>query len=216
MSVWVKDEHEVYRIRKFGELPWLDHGFGTRHSQGFNAFPAATVRQIHSDRVLSASGEPTCVGEGDAMITDQAGLRLAVRTADCIPVLLADRRRRIVAAVHAGWRGTLGRIAQGTVDRMRETYGTRAEDLEAAIGPGIGVCCFEVGSEVAALFGSPANERAHLDLHELNRQQLLDAGLGEGSIHVARLCTRCGETEFHSFRRDRERAGRMVSSIVIR
>jgi hypothetical protein len=211
-----KDEHHVYRFDALAAIEWLDHGFGTRHSAGFDALAAATVRQVHSDRVLRVVDGPGCVGEGDALMTDRAGIRLAVRTADCVPVLLADTRRRVIAAVHAGWRGTLAGISRKTVDRMREAYGSEPADIAAAIGPRIGGCCFEVGREVAALFRAGVEDKVHLDLAALNRGQLLEAGLSSRQIHVADLCTRCEAGEFHSFRRDRERAGRMVSSVLLR
>jgi hypothetical protein len=90
--------------------------------------------------------------QGDALLTSQPGLLLAVQTADCVPILLADPARRAVAAVHAGWRGTLARVVAKTVGRMRLEFGTRPADIVAAIGPAIGRCCYEVGPEVAQAF----------------------------------------------------------------
>ncbi len=112
------------------------------------------LNQIHSDipRVFSeAPGQPC---SGDALLTDRPGLLLAVQTADCVPVLLVDVKRRNVAAVHAGWRGTLARISQKAVGRMRLEYGSRPSDLLAAIGPSIGLCCYEVGVELVTQFQS--------------------------------------------------------------
>ncbi len=118
--------------------------------------PAATelvtLRQVHSDVIHEIRAAPTGVLRGDAAVTRKAGLLLAVQTADCIPILLADTRRRAVAAVHAGWRGTLARIATKTLGQMRMKFGTRARDVRAALGPGIGVCCYEVGIEVVQTF----------------------------------------------------------------
>jgi YfiH family protein len=114
-----------------------------------------------------------------------------------------------VAAVHAGWRGTAARIAQAAVRAMRARFGTAPEDLEAAIGPAIGACCYEVGPEVAAEFGKQG--RGHLDLPDINRRQLLESGVTAERIYASNLCTRCGDGDFHSFRRDREHAGRMYS-----
>lgn len=119
---------------------------------GAGDMPLVAMRQIHSDvaHVFSASpGEPP---QGDAAISDTSGLLLTVQTADCVPVLLADRKRRVVAAVHAGWRGTLARVVVKTLGRMRFEFGTRPEDVVAAIGPSIGRCCYEVGPEVAQAF----------------------------------------------------------------
>ncbi len=147
---------------------------------------------------------------------------VAVRTADCIPVLLADERRRAVAAVHAGWRGTAAGIAGRAADAMREQFGSEAGDLHAAIGPGIGECCYEVGPEVAAVFGrgEAANdivaERVHIDLAAENRRQLLEAGVTAERIYASNLCTQCLSDDFHSFRRDREASGRLFSFAGIR
>ena len=111
-----------------------------------------TLRQIHSDvvRVVSKSGLPA--PQGDAAICGRAGVFLGIQTADCVPILLADPRRRVVAAVHAGWHGTLARIAVKTLGRMRLEFGTNPGDVLAALGPAIGPCCYEVGPEVAQAF----------------------------------------------------------------
>ena len=116
-----------------------------------------TLRQIHSSlvrRVRIADAKRVAGWKGDGMMTDEPGLLLAIQTADCIPVLVADRKRRAVAAFHAGWRGTLKRIVEGGVNRMRVEFGSRPEDLVAAIGPGIGACCYAVGEEVRTEFTS--------------------------------------------------------------
>ncbi|MGA8531438.1 MAG: peptidoglycan editing factor PgeF, partial [Acidobacteriaceae bacterium] len=116
-----------------------------------------TFRQVHSSlvrRVQRADGERAPAWKGDGMMTDEPGVLLAIQTADCIPVLVADTKCRAVAAFHAGWRGTLKRIVEGGVNRMRVEFGSRPEDLIAAIGPGIGVCCYAVGDEVRSEFGS--------------------------------------------------------------
>jgi YfiH family protein len=119
------------------------------------------LRQIHSDvvhRVGGAkhAGRPSALPDspphGDAVFTRERGVLLAVQTADCVPILLADTKHRAVAAIHAGWRGTLQRIAEKTLGRMQMELGTRPEDVIAALGPGIGQCCYEVGTEVAKEF----------------------------------------------------------------
>ena len=116
---------------------------------------AVTLRQIHSDvahRVDASNAGAKDAPQGDALFTREPGLLLVVQTADCIPILLADPKRRAIAAIHAGWRGTLRRIAAKTLGRMHMEFGTRPEDVIAALGPGIGRCCYEVGSEVARDF----------------------------------------------------------------
>jgi hypothetical protein len=124
---------------------------------GDPATPLVTIRQIHST-VLVVAGAADAVREkpwkADGLMTDKPGLLLGVQTADCIPVLVADRKRRAVAAFHAGWRGTVERIVETGVGRMRLEFGSRPEDLIAAIGPGIGPCCYAVGEEVLSGFES--------------------------------------------------------------
>lgn len=120
-------------------------------------FPAITLRQIHSSilrRVGAADADVQATHKADGMMTDEPGVLLAIQTADCIPVLVADRRRRAVAGFHAGWRGTLKRIVENGVGRMRLEFGSKPEDLVAAIGPGIGQCCYAVGEEVRGEFES--------------------------------------------------------------
>jgi polyphenol oxidase len=112
------------------------------------------LRQFHSDMIHVINSAPDDAPRGDALITQMPGLLLAVQIADCTPILLADPENRVVAAIHAGWRGTLKRIAEKTVGRMRMVFGTRPRSVIAALGPGIGRCCYEVGPEVVKEFGS--------------------------------------------------------------
>ncbi len=111
-----------------------------------------TLKQIHSDAIHAVNDAPARQCKGDALITATPGLVIAVQTADCVPILLADPKRRVVAAVHAGWRGTLARIVMKTVGRMRMVYGTRPSDVRAGLGPGVGRCCYPVGLEVVQKF----------------------------------------------------------------
>jgi polyphenol oxidase len=190
------------------ELKWLNHGFGTR-ADSIPQESMASLKQIHSGIVLVGE-QIGCAGEGDALVTALAGVPVSVRTADCYPILLADERNRAVSAVHAGWRGTAARIAIRTLDEMHRLYGTTAADLYAAIGPGIGACCYEVGAEVARQFGL---EAGRIDLAAINLRQLLDAGVAEHRFDVLGGCTKCDAHLFHSYRRDQLAAGRMVSYI---
>jgi YfiH family protein len=112
------------------------------------------LKQIHSDVVQMFDAPPGQPCRGDASATDRAGLLLGVQTADCVPILLVDPKKRAVAAVHAGWRGTLQRIVVKAVGHMQMQFGTKAADLLAAVGPAIGGCCYEVGTEVAIQFQS--------------------------------------------------------------
>jgi len=209
----------IYRCDAFQQFIWQEHGFGTR-----NASPKVdlTLRQIHSDRVVSANGLRDRAEEGDALITDQTGRSIGVRTADCVPILLLDSERRAVAAVHAGWRGTAGEIVKRTVESMRQAFGTEPGDLYAAMGPCIRTCCYEVSEDVAqrfsALFPEWRDEdeaaRRCLDLAEGNRRQLITAGIRKDRIFDSCLCTTCQSAQFYSYRREPENPGRMVSSIA--
>ena len=122
---------------------------------GADKMEIVTLRQIHSDithRVDSSSALIKEAAQGDALITQEPSILLVVQTADCIPILLADTKRHAVAAIHSGWRGTLNRMAAKTLGRMQMEFGTRPEDVVAALGPGIGRCCYEVGPEVVVDF----------------------------------------------------------------
>jgi polyphenol oxidase len=209
--VFYKDSAEIYRVPELSALEWLVHGFGTRSAQ----LPAqlTTLKQIHSANCVFAEGRTGALGEGDALLDNTPGATLAIKTADCVPILLVDERLHAVAAVHAGWRGTVARIAQHAVAAMSQRFGSAPADLHAALGPAIGKCCYEVGPEVAIHFG--AHGRAHVDLIEANRGQLLAAGLPAGHIYAAGLCTMCFPEQFHSYRRDREAVGRMYSFVGI-
>jgi len=122
------------------------------------------VRQVHSSRVqrVTAADCGRLVGELDALITDEPGVPMILRFADCTPIILYDPVRRALGVAHAGWRGTLSRIAQRTAQAMVQAFGSRPADLLAGVGPSIGACCYEVGPEVAeatrATFGSDAGE----------------------------------------------------------
>jgi YfiH family protein len=119
--------------------------------------PLVTLRQIHSGILVHTAAADACREapyKADGLMTDEPGLLLGIQTADCIPVLVADKKRRVVAAFHAGWRGTVKRIVESGVGRMRLEFGSRPEDLIAAIGPGVGACCYAVGEEVLSSFES--------------------------------------------------------------
>ena len=197
----------MLKAPNLSSLDWLDHGFGQRDS----VYPAGilTLRQIHSDIVVAA-GSPVC--QGDALVSADA--TVGVRTADCVPVLLADPVTRSFAAVHAGWRGTAAHIVERGVTELFTRFGARPQDIIAAVGPSIGKCCYEVGPEVARRFtaaGVGVAGHVHLDLPGINEGQLRSAGVE--NIWKAGACTFCEGKTYYSFRREKEQAGRMVSWI---
>jgi polyphenol oxidase len=194
------------------ELSDIEHGFGTAADGAWVTDEShAWLKQIHSGKILRSKSSGL-QGEADALITTAPELWISIRTADCLPILLADPEARIVAAVHAGWRGTVEQIAAETVQQMVE-LGAHLSSIRAAIGPGIGLCCFEVGPEVSPHFG--AEGKTCVDLAEANERQLLDSGLDLDNIWISKQCTKCNPDLFHSYRRDAESAGRMVSAIRI-
>lgn len=216
------DNRNIYRSEGLEKFPWLEHGFGTRLSTGWPSQETlATVKQIHSDHVLLAT-HPGNFGPGDALICANPGVSVAIRTADCLPVVIVDSRTRAVAAVHAGWRGVVSAIVPKATDAMRREFGSRTEDLEIAIGPGIGPCCFEVGPEVAVHFQAFFPERSDLagrakvDLPETITRQLRRNGVTLSQISSSGLCTYCNPDLFESYRRDRDQAGRMIAAVGIR
>ena len=219
---FVKDSDGIYRCPALQELTWIDHGFTTRRSATVIP-PVITLRQIHSNIVWNAGGLQDREREGDALVSAEPGRRIAVRTADCVPILLADRATRCVSAIHAGWRGTAAGIAQRAVERMIRDFGACPRDLFAAIGPAIGACCYRVGPEVKNRFQKlfpewetqpNSDEPVMLDLAEANRRILETAGLPPEQIFSAGLCTWHHGDDFYSYRREPENPGRMISFIV--
>jgi YfiH family protein len=213
----------LWRAVALERLEWLEHGFGTRHP---SAWPPAErtvwLRQTHSNRVWTVDGGAGCLGEGDALVTGRPGLLLAVRTADCLPILMVETERRVVASIHAGWRGTAAGISIAAVETLCRQFGGRPEHILVAIGPGIGPCCYEVGPEVAVRFAplfpelASVRGKVRLDLVEANRRQLQAVGVAAARIHTGAPCTSCHPGEFHSHRRAPTSRGRMVSAIGIR
>lgn len=184
--------------------------------------------QVHGAEVyLVREDAESDTERADALATNVPKILLGVKTADCVPVLLGDRRRGAIAAVHAGWRGTLARIVPRAIERLREEYGTEPRDLIAALGPAALGCCYEVGHEVCDAFRkefSTADDlftptragHARIDLHRANRDQLLAAGLSPSRIHAAPFCTMCRTDLFFSYRREKNahgRVGRLLSVI---
>lgn len=174
----------------------------------------ASLKQIHSALPLVADLPEGCVGEGDALVTRRPAVTVSVRSADCYPILLADLHHHVVAAVHAGWRGTAAGVAVAALNRMKTEFGTLPENVIAAIGPGIGACCYQVGEEVARRFGQA--DACRIDLAAENLRQLTAFGVPAASISVAGVCTFCNPLQFYSYRRDRENAGRMISFIGLK
>ncbi len=194
------------------------------------------VQQVHgtSVAVVRAGGARSSEGlpaRADALITDDPTVALSVVVADCVPILIADRHRGVVSAVHAGWRGTCASMAIAAVKALQQHFGSDPAHLVAAVGPSIGPCCYEVGVDVREAFAangfppdqvqrwfateaSPASSgRIRLDLWSANRDQLVHAGVPGEQIHLSRLCTVTAADRFFSYRREGDAAGRMAAVI---
>lgn len=180
-----------------------------------------TAVQVHGDvvHIVRDTGSSVADSErADALATNVPKILLGVKTADCVPVILGDEKTGALAAIHAGWRGTLAGIVGKAIRILEREYGVKAKNLRAAIGPAALACCYEVGSEVIDAFTKNLGDAEHLltrtreghaliDLHRANRDQLLFTGLEPSRIHTATLCTMCRTDLFFSYRREKQSAG---------
>jgi len=197
------------------------------------AGPIYVARQVHGAAVaiVRAGDDPAAIAatEADALCSDDARVALGVFVADCVPALIVDPRSGAVAAVHAGWRGTVAGVLPAAVRALADRFGARPGDLRVALGPSIGLCCFEVGAEVVAalasalpgaqarvVHGSPRGvpDKWHVDLRLANRLLLERAGVAPDAIDAAADCTHCDRPRFYSYRRDRERTGQQMGVVV--
>ncbi len=193
---------------------------------GLDANATVDARQAQADRVARVSAEQrgTRIMDVDGLITDEPGLPLLLRFADCVPILFFDPAHRAVGLAHAGWRGTVGHVVSNTVAAMHDAFATRPADLIACVGPSIGPCCYEIGADVRerveqAFPGNTSdllirrNGSTQLDLWEANACQL--RALGVGQVEVAGLCTSDRTDEWYSWRRENARTGRFAAIIAL-
>ncbi len=179
--------------------------------------------QVHGDRVLAVgrqhrgagvAGRRTAIQDTDALVTGTKGVSLSVLTADCLPVFMLDTEKRVIAMVHAGWRGLHLRIVSRAMSTMTKSFGSRPEDVLAAFGPAIGSCCYRVGGEFVSMFPTAVVRRKRdvfMDLASCARAELEACGVPAGRIVESGICTSCRNGEFYSYRRQGEAAGRQVS-----
>ena len=228
------------------------HLFTTRHlelssdagvaqlARAAQARRVVMLTQVHGREVVAirdGASLPAGRPEADALVSDAPAVAIAVRAADCVPLLLADRATGAVGAVHAGWRGTAARAATAALHAMAREFGTKPADVLVAVGPSIGGCCYEVGTDVVDAFASAGHERylierwflsrpprrgsrernpLHLDVAGANRDQLVLAGVPEDQIFLSGLCTAEHLGVLTSYRAERHAAGRIAGAIRAR
>lgn len=216
-----------------GHIPGLNLGLNTetdrkqvRSNQqemlkflGMKNSEMALAVQVHEDHI-EVVDEGGIYPDTDALITEKPGLILAIQVADCAAVLIGDPECRIIAAIHAGWRGAVSEIVPKTIDRMKRNGNTRPDRMLAYISPAICKKHFEVGPEVSRHFPSDfvdetTYDKPHVDLKSFIRQQLIDTGIPRQQIQMDKGCTMCEEDKYYSFRKERERAGRMLGLIQL-
>jgi hypothetical protein len=207
------------------------HFFGTKElneegAKGLHHGRSLRLTQVHGDGIVKADTNTENRLSGDALMTDQAVVLLTIFTSDCLPVIIIDPHHHAIAIAHAGWRGSLLRIAAKTIFAMIKEYGSDPGVLLVGMGHRIGPCCFEVGSEVwEQIENTPAysdgviarkqGEKAWVNIARLNRVQLLDAGVKPENIADANICTFCHPETFNSYRRDHIKGQNMISGVLL-
>lgn len=232
LAVEMGNRPVYFPVTSFENIRGLIGGFGTRYltkkmlreKEPFNQFKLILLKQLHSDIIQFYDSPTDQIHEGDALVTTSAGLLLCVQTADCLPVLIVDEVRHIVAAVHCGWRGTVRRILPKVVSFLVESLEADIHELKFAFGPKICGQCYEVGEEVreeflrnklslSAFTSSPDKEgKWKLDLGKANVEQLEEKGIHSSQIEVINHCTFV-HSELWSWRRDRKKAARLFNFI---
>lgn len=181
-----------------------------------------TANQVHSDtiRIVTAQecakgarDHSTAIPSCDALITNEPHVTLGIVTADCVPVLLYDPVAGVIAAIHAGWKGTASNITQKTLQKMVDTWGCNPQNIHAFIAPAIGVCCYEVGDDTALQCGCAG--ASHLDLKKINYDQLLSMNVSQDNITLSPLCTSCHNDDYFSYRADQGQTGRIMAVISL-
>jgi YfiH family protein len=196
-----------------------------------------TAKQIHNGHVkivseaLRGKGSidyKEAINGTDAMVTNVPNICLMILLADCVPILFYDPSKGVIGVAHAGWKGTLRCVAQNTLKVLREHFGCSPQDIVVGVGPSIGPCCYQVSqgviSEVEHVFGTKqgcignesADGKGYLDLWTVNRKQLLQAGIPEKNIEMAKICTCDHPDMFYSYRHEQGKTGRFGAGIVIR
>jgi len=176
-------------------------------------------KQVHEDKVTITAKPGNC-GESDALITSEKNLGLVISSADCPVIFLFNRKKKVIAAVHSGWRSTEKKILEKTLIKLSDEFESHGEDLICYVSPSISLMNYEVGEEVAARFDAGfvkrKNGKCFLDLSGINLQMLLNAGVQKNNIQVSKLCTYEYSSLLHSYRRDGSTSGRAAGVIAMK
>ncbi len=201
---------------------------------GIDIESITTAKQVHNNKVAvvarhmrgkGAKNQGSALENIDAMVTNVPDVLLMIQVADCIPLLFYDPVKKVVGAAHAGWRGTVLRIAKNTVNSMVKRYRSDPVNIYVGIGPSIGPCCYEVGHEVVHEVSRNLNDAkdlikfkngsSYFDLWEANKWQLIESGIPQSNIEIAGICTRCSSDTFFSSRADKGVTGRFAAGIML-
>lgn len=227
MNLAMHNGDDIEKVRQNRKL------FGQALSLSYDNF--VTTKQVHGVNILHVDSKfagrgaysyEDAIDDTDALITNTVGLPLMMFFADCVPVLILDPIKKAIGICHAGWKGTVNKIAQKTILSMHDVFGTSPENCIVGIGPSIGSCCYEVGDEVANQFKqafpqdekkilNKINEKWKLNLWEANRVQLKEIGVKDLNIEIARTCTACNSKVFFSYRADSGKTGRIAAIICL-
>ena len=235
-----KNKLSFFTFPKLGNIDSLVHGFTTKHwtrkalikNLNLNDFSIISLKQIHSDKFHFLEKEPNENLIGDALITTKPNLLLTVKTADCLPILIFNSKKSVVAIIHVGWKGTIKRLTHKVVQAVIDSLKIKSSSLFALLGPCICSKCYEVGEDVkeilekewsslnyvfnSLLVPSFKEGKYHLDLRKANTVQLEEMGLGQENIFHIKLCTKCNPKLFFSHRRESINKDRMISFIGLK
>lgn len=238
----IVDEKKEFNYLKFSPLEkfgFVKHGFilGSKDGAKINSleipelisiasgipggkFSVVIPRQVHQAQVLSfreTLEDKVTRNEGDALLTDQDNLFLTIQVADCLPAFLVDPANEIVGLAHVGWRGAVSGITEEVIREAKEIFKAKPSDLYLVFGPSIGKCCYKISDELAVLFDEKYLDKRgvenYLDLVRFVKDKFLKSGVKEENIFVSGECTFCGDQRYQSYRKDKEKAGRMVAFI---
>lgn len=186
------------------------------------------AKQVHGTDVLIIEDQnykDILIEQIDGLITNVKGIALATYHADCVPLYFYDKNKEVIGLAHAGWKGTLNNISKSIIKKMIDTFGSNVEDISVAIGPSIGVCCYEIGHDVEKLFidKHPNNiniiqrkdNKIYLNLWEVNKINLLDSGVKEVNIFYSNICTSCRVDKLYSYRKEKGTKNRMIAAITL-